>query len=170
MIRFPRNTYFFIPYYKYIFLLLYELFERKPGWRFTARYAYGTTIGWLVRGSAEIGGKKCRKLSFEEFYYWSRGVSVEKLLDIDIYFLWSLYLEKKKIDLAIDSEKRLYSEMKKQNFPKWAQYNERLRAKKEKKELLERVSKKAGVNISKVHLKNWAFFLFFVVFFFLFFL
>ena len=44
--------------------------------------------------------------------------------------------------------------MKKQNFPKWAQYNERLRAKKEKKELLERVSKKAGVNISKVHLKN----------------
>ena len=98
--------------------------------------------------------EKVKKRLNDLVIYRGYKYTIREMLDIDIYFLWSLYLEKKKIDLAIDSEKRLYSEMKKQNFPKWAQYNERLRAKKEKKELLERVSKKAGVNISKVHLKN----------------
>ena len=97
---------------------------------------------------------KVKKRLSDLLSYNGSKYSIRELLEIDVHFVWAMYLEKKHIDLAADSERLLYSEMKKQDFAKWMQYNERLRAKKEKKELLERVSKKAGISISKVHLKN----------------
>lgn len=97
---------------------------------------------------------KVKKRLSDLVSYNESKYSIRELLEIDVHFLWAMYLEKKYIDLAADSVRLLYSEMKKQDFAKWMQYNERLRAKKEKKELLERVSKKAGISISKVHLKN----------------
>ena len=97
---------------------------------------------------------KVKKRLSDLVSYNESKYSIRELLEIDVHFVWAMYLEKKYIDLAADSVRLLYSEMKKQDFAKWMQYNERLRAKKEKKELLERVSKKAGISISKVHLKN----------------
>ena len=97
---------------------------------------------------------KVKKRLSDLVSYCGYKYTIRELLEIDVHFVWAMYLEKKYIDLAADSERLLFSEMKKQDFSKWMQYNERLRAKKEKKELLERVSKKAGISISKVHLKN----------------
>jgi len=79
--------------------------------------------------------------------------TVSEVLNHDPVYVWDSF-KGKKIRLASNSEKMLEHIMKRDHAFKYNVYHKNKREKKAREEKLKRIAAKAGVDISKVHLKK----------------
>lgn len=103
-----------------------------------------------IRGNTDY---KYKKRLQDDIKYEGSWYTVLQILNYDTVYVWDSF-KTRKIRLASDSEKMLEHIMKRDHAFKYNVYHKNRREKKEREDKLRRIAKKAGVDISKVHLKN----------------
>mgnify|MGYP006136116387 CR=1 FL=1 len=103
-----------------------------------------------IRGNKDY---KYKKRLQDDMMYEGSWCTVLEVLKHDPEYVWDSF-KGKKIRLASDSERRLEQIMKKDHAFKYNIYHKNKREKKAREEKLKRIAAKAGVDISKVHLRD----------------